>query len=967
MLMLPVVCQAEALTRRFIFELAQDASSSNAIFSIQRDLPVLPVKTLDIVDTNDYAGSDSPSNKKRQGLLFTTLMLALLLSVTCQADALARRFVVKPGQVAGLPNKSFSINPDRQTLSDNPTEIDLENGYAASDSPPDDKRHRADGYRVKTPLIELISWQLPDLRHLLVAYELILTINTTTLRPKHYSGLPVEVGVALGWLFKSYWNPDSLLFNPIRQHFLSILKRGENLFQIITVMYGSGYDPAKNPSSGSSRQQTLKTHTHTTGTFTSLLNHGYSDGDEGPEQDQHTLGLNCFIYPCHGVCRFRPSFDSREPAEKALNPEERSTDYKGETPRQSSCSHLANGYCFSCLDHTNSLNISCSQQNTFPETRDYFPGIQSQYTCSQLSEPVTHDIDNNCSNDVAIGEADFTLISAVADFKNVANEPLGDEVSMLSNLSFTTDNFAVMNESVSFESRLEEIGISFTQTQTGTVQTSSVSDNVQIETAYSQETQSVQKSKYHNGLVCDYKIAGEDGQPRLCGRVYKNTKALTCHRSKYHSGKKFCDMIVVGEDGQQRPCWKAFMNAQALSNHKNREHTGPQICDVTVVGEDGQLRPCGKASKNIHALSSHKNEYHNGQQQICDIIVVGEDGQQRPCRKACKNAKALSSHRNRYHTGPQICKVTIVGEDGQQRQCGKACKNILALLTHKSGYHTGQQTCDVSVFGEDGQRQPCGKVCNSAVALTRHKNKCHTRTRTCDMPVIGEDGQQRPCGKFCVNNLVFAYHKTAYHSGQSTCEEIVIGEDRQQRPCGKVFSNVKCLSSHKIRYHGREQTCDVVVVSEAGQTQRCGKVCPHPIALRYHKQNHGKQKSCNLTVIGKDGQQRPCGKVCKNAKCLSSHKSRYHKGEKTCDVPVVSKDGQAQPCGRVCINNQALKNHKRRDHGEKQTCYLTLVGEDGQKRPCGVVCKNASSMYEHMRRHRKRKHVDVDQNNELRP
>ncbi|WOG26916.1 hypothetical protein [Endozoicomonas sp. 8E] len=896
------------------------------------------------------------------------------MSVICQADALTRRFIVELGQDAGLPNQNFSINSDRQTLSGNPTDIDLENGYAASDSPPDDKRHRSYSYRVKTPLTESISWQLPDIRNLLVAYELILTVNPKPLRPNPYSGLPVEVGIALGWLFKSYWNPDSMLFNPTRQHFLSILKQGKNLFQIVTVMYGSGYDPAKYPSSESSGQQTPRTHTHTKGTFTSLLNHGYSDGDEGPEQEQHTLGLNCFVYPCRGVCRFRSSFDSREPAEKALNSEERSTGDKGETPGQSSCSHLANGYCFSCLDHSYSLNIACSQQNTRPETRDYFPGIQTQYTSSQLSEPQNHDIDNNASNDVAIDkvvldQADFNFISTLAAFKTVANEPLGDEVTMPVNLSSITDNFAVMDESVSPESLPEEIGISFTPTQTGTVQTSSVSDNVLLETAhFQQEAQSIHKSKYHNWQVCDYKTAGKDGQSRLCGTVCKNAKALTCHKSRYHSGKKICDIIVVGEDGQQRPCWKACKNAKALSDHRKRDHTGPQICQVTVVGEDGQQRPCGKSCKNVPALLTHKSAYHNGQQRICNMIVVGKDGQRRPCLKACMHAKALSDHRNRYHTGPQICEVTVVGEDGQQRPCGKACKNILALYTHKSGYHTGEPICDVSVFGEDGQRRPCGKVCNSAAALARHKNKCHTGTRTCNMPVIGEDGQKRPCGKVCKNKLVFAYHKTAYHCVQPTCDVIVIGEDSQQRPCGMVCKNVRCLSSHKSRYHGGQQTCDVVIVSEDGQTQSCGTVCPHPLALWNHKKrNHCEQKNCNLTVIGKDGRQQPCGKVFKNAQYLSSHKGRYHGGEKTCDVPVVSEDGQTQPCRTVCINAQALKNHKRRDHGEKQTCYLTLVGEDGQKRPCGVVCKNASSMSDHMRRHRKRQHVDVNQNDEHRP
>ncbi|WOG27110.1 hypothetical protein [Endozoicomonas sp. 8E] len=74
------------------------------------------------------------------------------------------------------------------------------------------------------------------------------------------------------------------------------------------------------------------------------------DGNRSPQQHQHTLGLNCFVYSCHGVCEFRPSADSREPAEWSLD----SVD--------SLCPHLFNRDCYNCItyfdykDHAQALS-----------------------------------------------------------------------------------------------------------------------------------------------------------------------------------------------------------------------------------------------------------------------------------------------------------------------------------------------------------------------------------------------------------------------------------------------------------------------------------------------------------------------------------------------------------------------------------------------------------------------------------
>ncbi|WP_257255157.1 MULTISPECIES: hypothetical protein [unclassified Endozoicomonas] len=46
---------------------------------------------------------------------------------------------------------------------------------------------------------------------------------------------------------------------------------------------------------------------------------------------------------------------------------------------------------------------------------------------------------------------------------------------------------------------------------------------------------------------------------------------------------------------------------------------------------------------------------------------------------------------------------------------------------------------------------------------------------------------------------------------------------------------------------------------------------------------------------------------------------------------------------------------------------MTIIGEGVQLQQCGKVCKNAKAHWEHKRRHRKRKPVDVDQDDNHNP
>ncbi|WP_422411212.1 MULTISPECIES: hypothetical protein [unclassified Endozoicomonas] len=440
-------------------------------------------------------------------------------------------------QDAGSSNRCFFIKHDRQTLPDNPSDIADTNGCSGSASPHDDKRQKLCRYEVKTTTFESTSWQWLHVTKLLLAYELTLTTDPFPLNSNFSSWLSVKA-----------------------------------IFAIIAAMFGSGSNQQEYQPSVSSSQKAPQPITRMAGSLTNPVYSGSGDGKGDPQQHLHTLDLNCFVYPCIGVCQFRSSHDSRAPAEWPLSFIE------------SSCPHLTNGYCLSCIGF-DPANEAYSEQHSALETLNELPEIHRPFDFDQL-----------------------------------------------------------------------------TQTQ---------------------ELMTNHKSKcYVGNLVCNELRGGEYDQPQLCGRVCKNTKALSVHKSRYHTGQKICDVTLIGADGQPGLCGKFCKNAQALSDHKRRYHSRRQTCDVNLVGKDGQQWPCGMVCKNARSLAEHKSKCHSGQK-TCDKTVVRKDGKQWPCGRVCKNANALSNHKNRVHTGQQTCDVMVVGEDGQQQPCGMICKNAKTLWDHK--------------------------------------------------------------------------------------------------------------------------------------------------------------------------------------------------------------------------------------------------------------------------------------------
>ncbi|WOG29014.1 hypothetical protein [Endozoicomonas sp. 8E] len=615
------------------------------------------------------------------------------MSVICQAVALNRRFIVQLGQDAVFPGQSLSIKRNLNTSPVNSLFIADTKGNAGSDSSSDDKRQESSSCGFQRPLIESISWQLLYASHLLVAYQLTLTTRDVLLSYDPYSWLPEGWFVAVPWLLDSYWNPGSPLFSPIEQ------QGGQKLpFAAITAMFGSGHNQQLYQPLQSSGQQTSQATSQCSGSLISPVSSGSGDGDRGPQQYLHTLGLNCFVYPCYGICRFRSSSDSREPAEWLLE------------SLNGSCPRLANRHCYNCISYFDSEQLS---------------GV----------------IDSTFTDEVA---SDGVVIGSIVNKTN-AIWPLSDVVPMHRHFSFVANDFVDINEPLGLQNSFEgdeaffRLSPSETQqtttelsrldqsqsylSQTGTIQASVAAENVIFGARHCQQTDSDDKA---GQIICKATVSVEGGQQRPCEKVCNNAKSLLSHKRRYHTGKRVCKVSVIGKYGQQQPCWTVCKNVQALLHHRRTVHTGQQICNLIVIGKDGQRRPCGKICKNAHTLSNHKCRVHSGQQ-ICVVTLVGKDGQQRPCGTVCNNYQALVDHKKKDHSEQQTCDVNVMGMNGQQRPCGRVCKSYQALGVHKSKRHTGQQICDVTMVGGDGQQRPCGKICKNSGALYDHKRKHHKR------------------------------------------------------------------------------------------------------------------------------------------------------------------------------------------------------------------------------------------------
>ncbi|WP_422140034.1 hypothetical protein [Endozoicomonas sp. ALC020] len=638
------------------------------------------------------------------------------------------RFIVEFEQNGGFPDQSFSITPYT------PSDIPDTNSYTGSASLPDGKRHRSGFYGVKPNPIESISWQWVYTTNLLIAYELILTTRGTPLRANPYSWLPVEAAFAVGLLLKNYWNPNSPLFNPIEQQTASMLRQWDQPFASMITMFGSGHNQQQGQPLESSSQQASQAATQPERYF---INHLYSDSGEGkrnPQQDSHTLGLNCFVNSCRGICQFRPSASSRRPAESPLNVEKSSTGPTGAIPGQSSCPPLIIKHGLSCTGYYDSVNTTDSQKK--PPVKVFNDRFSFQFQCTpgETFLPQTHQAQPHDVNDNLTNSCNHTLSMNAGKAQSNSGQPLHDNAPRHKYLSVTDDDLVIVNGLLNLRdhSLLKKIRNSYVRKPfrlpAGASKTQQITGSPQLghNPLHLSRTGREQATNLSGQKICNATVVTKNGLQQPCCKVCMNTTALSIHKSKYHTGQKTCIETVIGVDGQLQPCGRVCKHANALSDHKRREHTKQRTCGVVVAGEDGQPQLCGKVFKNTYALTHHKRTLHSGQK-TCPVPVTGEDGQPRPCGKIFKNAESLSSHKCKYHTGQKTCDVTVRGKDNQQQPCGSVFNSFQALLDHRRKNHSSKKICEETIIGRDGTRQKCWTICQNAKAFSDHKRKHRKR------------------------------------------------------------------------------------------------------------------------------------------------------------------------------------------------------------------------------------------------
>ncbi|WOG26994.1 hypothetical protein [Endozoicomonas sp. 8E] len=573
-------------------------------------------------------------------------MLTLPLSVACHAEPLKRRFVIDLEQGAGFPNRSYSTSHDQHRSSVNPSVIAGANGYPESEFPAYYKRQRHYSYRVKTTLIESISWQLLYAANLLVAFELYLTSKDIRFRTTPYSSLPIEEIVAVCWLFKSYWNPDSMLFNPMKQQEL----RQDEPFTIST-MTGSGHDQQQGQLSESSGQQTSQDTRQTTSSSTSTRYScsGQGNGNGDSQQHSHTLGLVCFVHPCRGVCKFRSSPDDEH--------------------------SMRTGGAYTATDGPN--HDDAPMLGNLPATADDLIIINGLLILRGHGLHRGNRISSTITHSPSLIEASEIQQATTGSSRSGQSPPRHSRTVTVQDLP-DHKNRVHSGQPTCDETVVEENG---QQRPCGRL-----CKNVR---ALSQH-----KRRIHSGQkTCNMTVIGEDGQQRPCAKVCNNFKALLNHKSSHHTGQKTCQLPLVGKDSQQRSCGKLCRSARALSDHKSKYHSGQKTCDMNLIGKDGQPEPCWAVCRNTRALIAHRNRFHRVQE-TCDVTVVGENNQPQPCGAGFENARALSNHKISFHSRQLICDVTVVRKDGKQRPCGMACKNAKGLSNHKRA-HRKRKPVDV--------------------------------------------------------------------------------------------------------------------------------------------------------------------------------------------------------------------------------------------------------------------------------
>ncbi|WP_252176379.1 hypothetical protein [Endozoicomonas sp. 4G] len=243
----------------------------------------------------------------------------------------------------------------------------------------------------KTSLLLLLAWLTvtchaeSSIRHFIVEF------GDTPLSAKPYSWIPVvEAMAAFGLLMYG---------------------RGH---------YGQQNQPQSQPQRRSSQSQASGIIRHHTAAFSSLMSSGSGGGHQDPKQSRHTLGLNCFVDSCHGVCRFlSQGFERSSTGHTHHDTTETQRDKLGagrslliEIPTSAfrkrenaaSIGHLVAGFDpMTSTEPTIKIAWTRSDATAFPLERFRPYGVMVSDTDGHLRELGNHTMSFNCSFDSCNG------------------------------------------------------------------------------------------------------------------------------------------------------------------------------------------------------------------------------------------------------------------------------------------------------------------------------------------------------------------------------------------------------------------------------------------------------------------------------------------------------------------------------------------------------------------------------------
>ncbi|WP_257282177.1 hypothetical protein [Endozoicomonas sp. ISHI1] len=476
-------------------------------------------------------------------------LLSLLLSMSAigQAESWTRHYVVELGQDGSSPMGIFSIRSGQHTFPDTPSHLVDTNAYTEAILPSEDKPHRLGSYGVKTSFIKSVSWQLIYATSVLVAYDLAMTTDDAAPGAKPYSWIPVEAFFAVGWLSGSYWNTDSPLFIPIDKP-----EAGQDdPFAINTMMLpanGQQQRQQREERTESSIQQASGASTFT-GALTGPLSSGSGDGNDGPEQHQHTLGLDCRVSPCKGICIFRPASSRIELAEGWLNSMDSTAVGGGAEPEQSSFHDVPDRY-YSAWDYCDAVihfDLDNAFDNVIGNQRDHYFYVTGRF-------------DNNPTN------RQRPIDSMSVGAASTAEEPIRDETVTRDDRQHQPCG-KVFRSDKALQGQLREY-------------------NNRQRRLRKFIMDDMAKNKGHSYLkVCEDKVLWRDGQRRKCGAVFDNAQCLLDHKRSNHK-PQICDETVAGGNNQQ-PCGIVCEDFEELIHHKQFDHRGKHLKHKPVDLEQG--------------------------------------------------------------------------------------------------------------------------------------------------------------------------------------------------------------------------------------------------------------------------------------------------------------------------------------------------------------------------------------------